>query len=62
MRRDRTFHTILREQMKQTAPFEEDDIIDTLRRSYRDFYGLDEVDPDPDVWVVIEAWIRSKLD
>lgn len=48
--------------MKQTAPFEEDDIIDTLRRSYRDFYGLDEVDPDPDVWVVIEAWIRSKLD
>ena len=54
-----TFHTILRQRIAGADMRDNDSILETLRLSYRELYDLADTDPDPDVWVVAEAWFRE---
>ena len=41
-------------------PGDQGAIVGALRESYREFYGMGNTDPDPDVWVVVRKWLTSK--
>ena len=59
--RDYILHNILRNKMRGVNGADRDDVIRRLRETYRQFEGIDAADPDPDVWLVTEAWLDRNL-
>lgn len=56
------FHKTLREKMATLEdPNDKDQIIGALRATWRQFEGLDPTDPEPDIWIVVEAWLDRNM-